>query len=132
DAYQLIQFLVQHKIDRLFLPFVALQYLAEESVAQEIYPAHLREIITAGETLKITPQIRKLAANIPGLTLCNQYGPTECHVVSELRLMEDPAKWPSLPSIGKAIDYTQLYILNEHLDLMEDGNIGELCIAGSA
>lgn len=132
DAYRLIQFLIEHKIDRIFLPFVALQYLAEESIAQQLSPTHLREIITAGETLKITPQIKRFVSGIPGLTLCNQYGPTECHVVTELRLTGDPENWPSLPSIGKAIDNTSIYILDESLEVAKDGEIGELCIGGSA
>src|SRR5258708_32610186 len=87
--------------------------------------------MTAGEQLKVTPQVRRFFSTLPGCVLLNQYGPTECHVVTELRLDGDPAAWPALPSIGIPIDNTRILIIDEHGKLLPDGETGELCIAGS-
>jgi len=130
DPNLLLQFIESGQINRLFLPFVALQYLTEAAVSGKIFPSCLQEVITAGEQLKITPQIRRFFNALPGCKLFNQYGPTECHVVTQLKLDGDRRSWPSLPSIGKAIDNSTVLILNENLKPVVTGETGELCLAG--
>jgi len=130
DPNLLLQFIESRQINRLFLPFVVLQYLTEAAVSGKIFPSCLQEVITAGEQLKITPQIRRFFNALPGCKLFNQYGPTECHVVTQLKLDGDRQSWPSLPSIGKAIDNSTVLILNENLKPVVTGETGELCLAG--
>ena len=57
---------------------------------KNISPLALKEVMTAGEQLKITPQIVRFFAALPGSVLFNQYGPTETHVVTQLKLDGDP------------------------------------------
>ena len=130
DPQSLLNFIQQENINRIFVPFVALQYLTESADANKNYPSSLQEVMTAGEQLKVTPQVVNFFKALPNAVLYNQYGPTECHVVTELKLDGDPAFWPALPSIGKAIDNTEILILDEKLNLLPNGEIGELCIAG--
>ena len=92
--------------------------------------APLKEIITAGEQLQITPAISRLFARLPDCSLHNHYGPTECHVVTALRLPPDVQEWPALPSIGRPIANTQIYILDEQRQLVPAGVPGELFIGG--
>ncbi len=131
DPNLLLQFIESQQINRLFLPFVALQYLTEAAVSNHIFPSCLKEVITAGEQLKITPHVRKFFSALPGCVLFNQYGPTECHVVTELKLDGDPQNWPDLPSIGKAIDGVSVLILDEDLNPVTADKTGELCLAGA-
>lgn len=130
DPYHLLRFIQQSSVHRLFLPFIALQQLAEVADANNFFPDCLQEIMTAGEQLKITPQVRRFFSILPHCNLYNQYGPTEAHVVTSLKLEGDPSRWPSLPTIGKAIDNTEIFILDERLNLLQQGNTGELCISG--
>ncbi|HEX4375190.1 MAG TPA: amino acid adenylation domain-containing protein, partial [Puia sp.] len=130
DPQSLLDFIQKEKINRIFVPFVALQFLTESADANKNYPSSLQEVMTAGEQLKVTPQVVRFFKALPNAVLYNQYGPTECHVVTELKLDGDPSSWPALPSIGKAIDNTEILILNEKLNLLPNGEIGELCIAG--
>ncbi|TDO19558.1 polyketide synthase [Pedobacter duraquae] len=131
DPLALLHFIEEENINRIFVPFVALQLLAETAVTHQIYPESLQEIMTAGEQLKITAQVRQFFEHLPQCMLYNQYGPTECHVVTELKLDGAAAEWPALPSIGSAITNTAIYILDENLNLLPSGQIGELCIAGN-
>ena len=131
DFARLLAFIAQQSINRLFLPFVALQYLAEVAVSTQQFPASLAEVMTAGEQLKITPQIAAFFTALPDCVLFNQYGPTESHVVTELALTGDPAAWPGLPTIGRPIDNVEVFILNEALALVPTGAVGELCISGA-
>ncbi len=130
DVRQLWELLLAEQIERLFLPPVVLQRLAEVADKQPIAPGSLREVITAGEQLKITPQVRRMFARLPDCTLHNQYGPSESHVVAAYRLVGDPAAWMELPPIGRPITNARLYILDEHLQPVETGVAGELYIGG--
>ncbi len=130
DVRQLWELLLAEQIERLFLPPVVLQRLAEVADKQPIAPTSLREVITAGEQLKITPQIRRMFARLPDCTLHNQYGPSESHVVAAYRLAGDPAAWMELPPIGRPITNAHLRILDEHLQSVETGVAGELYIGG--
>lgn len=131
DPNSLLDYIIDRKIGRLFLPFVALQFITEAAVALNRYPTSLKEVITAGEQLKITPQVIKFFQKLGQATLYNQYGPTECHVVTQLKLDGDPATWPELPSIGYCLPNTQAYILNNSLQPVRQGEEGELALGGA-
>lgn len=130
DMVALLNFIETQQVNRLFLPFVALQALAEAALNTEVFPASLKEIMTAGEQLKITSQIGNFFTKLNDCVLFNQYGPTEAHVVTQLRLAGNPAYWPALPSIGKPISNTSIFILSQNQEILPDGIVGELCIAG--
>ncbi|TLF42286.1 polyketide synthase [Maribacter aurantiacus] len=130
DMMALLEQINRYEVNRLFLPFVALQALAETAVSTGLFPKSLKEIMTAGEQLKITDQVRTFFAKLDNCSLYNQYGPTECHVVTQLKLEGNPNTWDPLPSIGSPIDNTSIYIVDENLNPLPNGGLGELCIAG--
>jgi amino acid adenylation domain-containing protein len=130
DATALLGYLNNKSVERLFLPFVALQQLAEASDSQEILPHTLREIITAGEQLQVTQQIVDLFSRLKNCQLHNQYGPTESHVVTAFALTGSPPTWPRLPSIGRPIANTEIYILDSSLSPVPIGVPGELYLGG--
>ena len=116
DPSGLVRFLEEHAVERLFLPFVALQQLSE-AAAKPGSLAALREVITAGEQLKITPAIRALFSRLPSCTLHNHYGPSESHVATAHTLSGPPAEWPALPPIGKPVANMQTLVRDEELYL---------------
>ncbi|WP_414859177.1 non-ribosomal peptide synthetase [Nostoc sp. KVJ3] len=131
DTVVLLSLLIEENIERLFLPFVALQQLAEVTYAFGKFPTSLREIITAGEQLKITPAIASLFRKLEDCTLYNQYGPSESHAVTCFTLTGSVSSWPVLPPIGHPIANTQLYLLNQSLQPVPIGVSGELYIGGA-
>jgi len=132
DARRLLRFLRGENIARLFLPFVALQHLAEAASEEKNLPLGLREVITAGEQLKITHQIAGFFARMPQCSLYNHYGPSETHVVTAFQLVGPPDGWPAVPPIGKPIANVQIYILDPHLRPVPIRTSGELYIGGVA
>ena len=130
DLLQVAQLLLVHDIQRLFVPYVALQQLALVFQHLQDYPTALREVITAGEALQSTPEIRHWFGQRPNTHLINQYGPTETHVVSAFRLGPDAEQWADLPPIGQPIDNARLYVLDEALTWMPEGAVGELMVGG--
>jgi len=131
NSSQLLRKIIAEGINRIIVPFVALQYLAEAVQRTGEVPTSLREVFTSGEQLKITPAITELFNQLPGCRFCNQYGPTEGHVVSELELKGDPASWPSLPTIGQAIDHVKLLILDDSMQPVQKEVEGELFLGGA-
>ncbi|MBE8997953.1 amino acid adenylation domain-containing protein [Nostoc sp. LEGE 12447] len=132
DGFALLQLIAEEKVERLFLPFVALQQLAHAASIAQSYPASLRQIMTAGEQLHITPVLVNFFKELSGCTLQNQYGPTESHVVTSFTLKDVASSWSLLPPIGRAIANTQIYILDSHLQPLPIGVPGELYIGGVA
>ena len=131
NSTKLLRTIREKQVDRLIVPFVALQYLAEAVQRTGEVPSSLKEVFTSGEQLRITPAIRDLFRQLPGCRFCNQYGPTEGHVVSELELTGDPDAWPELPNIGKPIDRVELLVLDERMERVPAGQEGELYLGGA-
>ncbi|CAM2068625.1 Amino acid adenylation domain-containing protein [Sulfidibacter corallicola] len=130
DPFRLLTFLEEQRIARLFLPFVALQALAEVAQGEERMPHHLREVITAGEQLITTPAIRALFGRLEGARLINQYGPSESHVVTAHALAPNPEEWVDLPPIGRPVAGARVYLLDVDLRPVVAGVTGELFLAG--
>jgi amino acid adenylation domain-containing protein len=131
DPSVLLAFLRDAQVHRLFLPFVALNALAEAAArANEGLPS-LRHIITAGEQLVMTPAVRALLAGSPDCRLHNHYGPTESHVVTALTQTEATNDWAELPPIGRPIANSAIYILDAQREPVPVGVGGEIYIGGA-
>ena len=130
DIARLYTFICSERIERIFLPFVALQQLAEVAVDREETAVSLRDIITAGEALRITPELTGWMQRLGHCRLHNHYGPTESHVVTAWTLSGPPKEWPRLPPIGIPIANTQIYLVDQHLKPVPPGALGEIVIGG--
>ncbi|MBW4635809.1 MAG: amino acid adenylation domain-containing protein [Iphinoe sp. HA4291-MV1] len=131
DAYALLRLIVEEEIERLFLPVVALQQLAQVADSSLYHPTNLREIITAGEQLQITPSVVSFFNKLPACLLQNHYGPSETHVVTSFTLEGSAKDWQAIPPIGRPIANTQIYILDDNLQPVPIGVAGELYIGGA-
>ncbi|MFF9479602.1 amino acid adenylation domain-containing protein [Streptomyces sp. NPDC014733] len=131
DAPALLAQLEESGAERIFLPYVALQLLAEHAVHLGRYPSRLRDVVTAGEQLVCTEAIRRWLAGLPGARLFNHYGPTETHVVSALCLDGDPAYWPERPAVGRPVAGAVLRVVDGDGRPVPPGCPGELLIGGT-
>jgi amino acid adenylation domain-containing protein len=127
----LLRLLDHERVERVFLPYVALQQLAETAVALHLYPRRLRVLVSSGEQLRVTEEIRRLCAALPGSLLENQYGPTETHVVTSFPMTGNPAAFPDLPPIGRPIDGVEVHVLDGRLRSVPQGGKGEIYIGGA-
>ncbi len=85
-------------------------------------PRRLR-MLCGGEA--ISPELARRLSAVG--ELWNMYGPTETTVWSTIKRIE-PAD--ERVTIGRPIDNTQVYVLDEQGGLMPLGEVGELCIGG--
>ncbi len=87
----------------------------------------LKRIVSAGEVCP--PSLAEVWCG--RLAFYNKYGPTETTISSSiLHLSSQYIKGSSVP-IGRPIANNNIFILNEHLQLLPEGVYGELCISGA-
>lgn len=116
--------LIDQEITITFVPTA----LAERVITLD-WPiiTRLRLVLTGADTLHHYPH--------PGLpfALINNYGPTEATVMATSGRVVAPeaADEEQRPSIGRPIDGAEIYIVDESLNPLPRGEIGELCIGGA-
>ncbi|MGJ7607442.1 amino acid adenylation domain-containing protein [Variovorax sp. LT1R20] len=130
DLPALAEWVAGKSVERLFLPYIALQNLSELWSQRAEPLTMLRDVITAGEQLRITPAIRRMFARHPQARLHNHYGPTETHVVSTYALSGVPDEWDDLPPIGRPIGNSRIYVLDAQRNPVPAGVVGELYLGG--
>ncbi|NOU71105.1 amino acid adenylation domain-containing protein [Paenibacillus sp. LMG 31458] len=128
EVHKLLHLIEEAQIEVLFLPVSFLKFIFNEQEYASGFPSCVRHIITAGEQLVVTNQLRSFLQK-NGVYLHNHYGPSETHVVTVFQ-MEPNGDIPELPSIGRPIANNGIYILNDGLQLQPFGAPGELFIAG--
>lgn len=129
DPFRFLDWLVDNRIERLFLPYVALHMLAVAASAQDgELRLSLVEVNTAGEQMVCTPPIQALFEALPAARLGNHYGQSESAMVSSYVLPDDPASWPLLPPIGTPLPGCELLVDPADPD---DPYTGELLVAGT-
>jgi amino acid adenylation domain-containing protein len=89
------------------------------------HEADLRILLTGADTLH-----RRPSARLP-FVLVNNYGPTECTVVATSGVVAPAESNNRPPSIGRAIDNTQVFVLDEQGKPVSAGNSGELYLGGA-
>lgn len=105
----------------------ALFHLITDKFIEVIKP--LRVLLAGGDVLN-PKYVNRVLETIPGITLINGYGPTEnttftcCHVMTAENKPEN-----NVP-IGKAISGTDIHILDENLQPVGKGEVGELYASG--
>ncbi|HYV24459.1 MAG TPA: non-ribosomal peptide synthetase [Pyrinomonadaceae bacterium] len=85
----------------------------------------LRFLLTGADTLHRYPT-RGLS-----FTLVNNYGPTECTVVTTSGRIDSRALGNDRPTIGRAITNASVYILDKNFRQVARGKAGELCVGGA-
>ncbi|MFD5029509.1 amino acid adenylation domain-containing protein [Streptomyces sp. NPDC058405] len=87
----------------------------------------LRLVFSAGEALDA--ELCRRLSEPTGATVWNTYGPTECSI--DVAGQEfDPERHTEAVPIGRPIDHMRVYVLDEELDPVPIGVVGELYAAG--
>jgi amino acid adenylation domain-containing protein len=121
DAEKLRDWLVTQGITITFVPTV----LAELMMTLP-WPAHipLQTVLTGADTLHRFPP-----AGLP-FKLVNNYGPTECTVVTTSGSIPAGGNGTEQPTIGRPISNVQIFVVDEHLKQVPAGTAGELLVGG--
>jgi amino acid adenylation domain-containing protein/FkbM family methyltransferase len=127
DSSYLIGLIAEQQVTTLhFVPSMLQAFLEDRGVER---CTTLRRVICSGEALSVNLQER-LFERLGGAELHNLYGPTEAAIDVTSWRCEPHERRSSVP-IGRPIANTQLYILDERLELIPVGATGELYLGGA-
>jgi len=127
NPHRLIDALYTHKVTHILLVPSLLRLIlsAKEDLGTKL--ASLGTWIIGGEALT-TVLARQFYEQLPQAVLINFYGLTEgdatCHITSPLVLYDT-----SVP-IGRPVQNTKVYLLDEDLKPISEGKPGEICLSG--
>jgi amino acid adenylation domain-containing protein len=123
---ELGQIIQQYQVTTLWLTAGLFHLIVDEKV--EVLKS-LRQLLAGGDVLSV-PHVQRFLQTVDNCQLINGYGPTEnttftcCHpITAPLQLSV------SIP-IGRPIANTQVYILDNNLQPVPNGEAGELYIGG--
>ncbi|WP_436994928.1 amino acid adenylation domain-containing protein [Streptomyces sp. enrichment culture] len=131
DMPGLLRLIDRERVERVHLPYVALQQMAEASNALGLVPGHLRVLCSSGEQFRMTDDIRRFCAALDGLVLDNHYGPTETHAAAFHEMTGDPDTFPALPPVGQPVHGAALLVLDARMRPVPVGCRGEIYIGGA-
>jgi len=114
--------MVAQRITISFLPTALAEHMIDLDWPLE---TALRVLLTGADTLR-----RRPAKDLP-FDLINNYGPTECTVVSTSGRVQPGDGMYEAPSIGRAIDGASIHIVDKQLQPVSAGTAGELLIGGA-
>ncbi|WP_438297294.1 amino acid adenylation domain-containing protein [Streptomyces sp. HUAS TT7] len=92
--------------------------------------AGVREVLTGGEAVPAAAVARVLRA-CPGVTVVNAYGPTEATVFATCHRITAADRVGAVVPVGRPMDNTRVYVLDDLLRPVPPGVEGELYLAGS-
>ncbi|MDQ1350647.1 MAG: hypothetical protein QG657_949, partial [Acidobacteriota bacterium] len=128
DIPRLFKLIEKNGIKTVFLPVSFLKVIFKEEEYINLIPRCIRHITTAGEQLVVSNNFKNYLRE-EKVYLHNHYGPAEAHVVTTLTI--DPGgDIAELPSIGKPVMNTRIYIVNKWGRLLPPGVVGEIRIGG--
>ncbi|MFI7011779.1 amino acid adenylation domain-containing protein [Streptomyces sp. NPDC050145] len=127
DAHALRGVLAEQGVTSLLLTAGLLGVVADE--APEVF-AGVRDVWTGGDVVSPTA-VRRVLDACPGTTVKVLYGPTEITLGCTWHRFTEASQVPAAVPIGRPLDETRAYVLDERLRPVPPGVPGELYIAGA-
>ncbi|KAL3684959.1 hypothetical protein R1sor_002981 [Riccia sorocarpa] len=122
-GHKLADFMRSQTVTAVLLPPSVMASLNDFSASLP----HLRTVIAGGEACSLA-LARKWS--IPGRKFINAYGSTECTVVTTMHVY-DPV-WDDMSTVplGEPLPGWQVHLLDDRLQPVQDGEVGEIYISG--
>lgn len=118
----------KNKISILFLTTQLFNSLVDHRLEDIL---KVQQILFGGEVASISHVKKFLLHKYSSTLLSNIYGPTECTAFSTFYPISNLDDSVTSIPIGKAISGAEIYIVDEDLNLVSEGEVGELLIGGS-
>lgn len=130
-ANRLVDFMRERELTQWFSVPAALKLMARFDIVEPGGLPSLDRILWCGEVLP-TPVLRYWMERVPQATFTNLYGPTETTVASSYYTVpelpgDDQAEVP----IGRSCPGEELLVLDDDMEPVEAGEVGELYIGGA-
>lgn len=126
DGGRMHDMISRHQVRGIWLTAPLFHQLSDRD--PEIF-APLEHLIVGGSVLSV-PHLTKVLNACPGLRITNGYGPTENTVFSTTHTIRTEDLRRDRIPIGRALNHATAYVLDNGLNPLPPGAIGELCLGG--
>jgi amino acid adenylation domain-containing protein len=115
----------EHAVSTLHVSASLLNYLLDEHA--EVF-GQVRQVMTGGEAASVA-HISRLLDQFPELRVVNGYSPVESMIFTVAHVIRPIDTYGSIP-VGTPLAGKQVYVLDERLNLVAPGVVGELYMGG--
>lgn len=128
---KLVEFLNQYRINTICWVVSALTMISSLGVLDKVKPEYLTTIAFGSEVFSIK-QFQLWRKALPNAMFINLYGPTEATGMSCYYKVEREFSVDEAIPIGQPFANTRILLLDQENHLVQQGEIGEICITGTA
>lgn len=126
----LVRYLKEQGVTTLIWATSAFRLVAGSGALEKEPPESVRRVVLGGEALQAS-HLNIWRRALPGCRFVNLYGPTEVTVdCTWFPVEEEYADGETVP-IGKPCRNKEIYLLDEELRPVPDGQPGEICVRGT-
>ncbi|KIO74912.1 hypothetical protein TH53_23825 [Pedobacter lusitanus] len=131
DPQELTKSLAEHKITYIKLTPSHFNILINTDFEELVMKYSLRLVVIGGEQIRVS-DIEKFHQYRNDVEFVNHYGPTETTIGCIYKSLKnsDLSAYKSRIRIGRPINNTRVYILNERKERVALGITGEICVSG--
>lgn len=126
----LINYLNEKKVTSLIWATSAFNLISNSKVLESSVPNYVNKVILGGEAL-IAKHLNTWKKALPNTKYINLYGPTEVTVDCTYYIVDREYSDEEAVPIGIACENKEVMLLNDNLQLVEDGKPGEICVRGT-
>ena len=128
---KLLDYVIDHAINFIIWVPSVLMSVANANALNNKNLIGIKKVLFAGEVMP-NKHLNYWRRNIPDALFSNLYGPTETAVIATYYIIDRAFENDELLPIGFPCENIDVMILDESNKVVEDDNIGELCVRGSA
>ncbi len=127
NAHDVVSFMRDEGVTIVYaVPSTFITWLGKGGLERDI--PTLRLVLYAGEPFPV-PYLRKFMQCLPNTRVSNIYGPTETNIITYFHIDDLPEEMESVP-IGKPVHDTEIYIVDDNLRPVGEGEVGEVLVRG--
>jgi acyl-coenzyme A synthetase/AMP-(fatty) acid ligase len=131
DPVILLSKIRQHRVTCLLCVVpTMLNSLAEAALKENLSSHSIRIILAGGESLPSSVYNKSVSILGHHVIIVNQYGPTECSMVSTYYPILSPQPEGRIVLIGKPIHNSRVYVLDRNLNPVPAGATGQIHVSG--
>lgn len=126
---KVLEFINEKKINTIFWVPSALIGVANAQALDKVPLEYIQKILFCGEVMP-NKQLNEWRKHYPDTLYANLYGPTEITDVCAYYIVNRSFRDDEPLPIGKPCENTEILVLNDKNELVEEGESGELCVRG--
>ncbi|MGW0444633.1 non-ribosomal peptide synthetase [Streptosporangium sandarakinum] len=131
DIDALVRWVEQHRVNEVYGATSFIDAVIESATSQGLALDTVTTVLQGGEAFIPGNRIKDFFRDGVNRRAYNVYGPAETHAATVAALAGEVDQWPVSAPLGEVLDNLRVYVLDDELQMVAAGVVGELFIAGA-